>query len=235
MNGKLYGIGTGPGDSELLTLKAIRIIRQCGVVAVPAVESNDRTAFAVVEKYLIGKRILECRFSMERDEEKRKRQRIFVADEICTVLESGTSVGFVTLGDPSVYSTYCYVDHIVSARGFETEIIPGVASYSAVAASLNIPLCEGNQPLHIIPAGCGEKIEDWIDLPGNKIIMKSGKNLRQILNMLERHGLSKQTKIVSRCTMTGQKIFETIEEFNQNGQIDQAGYFSVIFVKENKK
>ncbi|MDR2438816.1 MAG: precorrin-2 C(20)-methyltransferase [Planctomycetaceae bacterium] len=235
MNGKLYGIGTGPGDSELLTLKAIRIIEQCGVIAVPAVESNDRTAFSVVEQYLTGKRILECRFSMERDEEKRKRQRILVADEICTVLESGTSVGFVTLGDPSVYSTYCYVDNIVTARGFETEIIPGVASYSAVAALLNIPLCEGNQPLHIIPAGCGEKIEDWIDLPGNKIIMKSGKNLQSILNMLERHGLSKQTKIVSRCTMTGQQIFETIEDFNQNGKIDQAGYFSVIFVTENKK
>jgi precorrin-2/cobalt-factor-2 C20-methyltransferase len=235
MNGKLYGIGTGPGDSELLTLKAIRIIRQCGVVAVPAVESNDRTAFSVVEQYLTGKRILECRFSMEQNEEKRKRQRILVADEICTVLESGTSVGFVTLGDPSVYSTYCYVDKLVSSRGFETEIIPGVTSYSAVAALLNIPLCEGNQPLQIIPAGCGEKIEDWIDLPGNKIIMKAGKNLRQILNMLERHGLSEQTKIVSRCTMTGQQIFETISEFNQNGKTDQAGYFSVIFVRENKK
>ncbi|MDR1142413.1 MAG: hypothetical protein LBL62_12025, partial [Planctomycetaceae bacterium] len=76
MNGKLYGIGTGPGDSELLTLKAIRIINECGVVAVPAVESNDRTAFSVVEKYLTGKKILECRFSMEQDEEKRKRQRV---------------------------------------------------------------------------------------------------------------------------------------------------------------
>ncbi|MDR1268144.1 MAG: precorrin-2 C(20)-methyltransferase [Planctomycetaceae bacterium] len=235
MNGKLYGIGTGPGDSELLTLKAIRIIGECGVVAVPAVESNDRTAFSVVEKYLTGKKILECRFSMEQDEEKRKRQRILVANQICTVLESGTSVGFITLGDPSVYSTYCYVNKVVSAHGFETEIIPGIASYSAVAALLNIPLCEGNQPLHIIPASCGEKIRDWIDLPGNKIIMKSGKKMRRILDMLEQHGLSEQTKIVSRCTMTGQQIFETIEEFNQNGKTDQAGYFSVIFITETKK
>jgi precorrin-2/cobalt-factor-2 C20-methyltransferase len=235
MNGKLYGIGTGPGDSELLTLKAIRIIEECGVVAIPAVESNDRTAFSVVEQYLTGKNILECRFSMEQDEEKRKRQRILVADQICTVLESGTSVGFVTLGDPSVYSTYCYVDKIISARGFETEIIPGVASYSAAAALLNIPLCEGNQPLQIIPAGCGEQIGDWIGLPGNKIIMKSGKKMRRILTILEQHGLSEQTKIVSRCTMSGQQIFETIEEFNQNGKRDQAGYFSVIFVTENKK
>jgi precorrin-2/cobalt-factor-2 C20-methyltransferase len=235
MIGKLYGIGTGPGDSELLTLKAIRIIGECGVIAVPAVESNDRTAFSVVEKYLIGKEILECRFSMEQDEEKRKRQRILVANQICTVLESGTSVGFVTLGDPSVYSTYCYIDKIIAARGFETEIIPGIASYSAVAALLKIPLCEGNQPFHIIPAGCEEHIRDWIDLSGNKIIMKSGKKMRQILEMLEQHGLSKQTKIVSRCTMTGQQIFETIEEFNRHENNNQAGYFSIIFVMETKK
>ncbi|MDR1962824.1 MAG: precorrin-2 C(20)-methyltransferase [Planctomycetaceae bacterium] len=235
MNGKLYGIGTGPGDSELLTLKAIRIIGQCEVIAVPAIESSDRTALSIVEKYLNGKEILECRFSMERDEEKRKQQRLHVANQICTILESGNSVGLITLGDPSIYSTYHYIDGIVSARGFETEIIPGITSFSAAAATFKIPLCEGNQALYIIPACCDENIEKCLDLPGNKVIMKSGQNMRRILNLLEQRGLSEQTKIVSRCTMANQQLFESIQEFNVTGTTDQASYFSVIIIKENAK
>ena len=229
MKGKLYGIGTGPGDPELLTLKAIHAIEKCDVIAVPRAESSERTAFLIVERYIAGKEVLECRFSMECDEAKRKAQRMIVADQICLTLESGKSVGFITLGDPSVYSTYGYVRDLLSSRGFETETIPGVTSFSAVAATLNISLCEGDRPLHIIPAGADASIDTSLDYPGNKVIMKSGKDTSKILDILESRGLSGQTKIVSRCSMEGEQVFENIREYKESAP---SGYFSVIFIRE---
>ncbi len=233
MSSKLYGIGVGPGDPELMTLKAIRAIELCDVIAVPGSESSDRTAFAVVEQYLTGKTLMECRFSMSRDEEKRKSQRTQVADQICDVLTTGKSVGFITIGDPAIYSTYGYIHQLVSERGFATEMIPGVSSFSAAAAALNQVLCEGNQPLHILPAGGEENIEQWLDLPGNKAIMKSGKNLKNNLTLLKNRGFAEGTKIATRCTMEGEQVFDNIEQIESQENMDQLGYFSIIVVKES--
>ena len=95
MKGKLHGIGAGPGDPELLTLKAVDTIRKCGVIAVPKTGNGEKTAFSIVEKYLDGKELLECRFSMERDVQKRKETRQTAAEEIITFLNNGKDVGCV--------------------------------------------------------------------------------------------------------------------------------------------
>ncbi len=233
-HGKFYGIGVGPGDPELLTFKAVRTIRDCDVIAVPEPSDSERTAMTVVEEYLHGKEILKCRFSMDRDGNKRMEQRHRIGEQICTTLKTGMSVGFVTLGDPSIYSTYTYIRNIVCKQGFESETIPGVTSFSAAAAVLNVSLCEGNESLHVLPAGCEENIEPWIGLPGTKVIMKSGKNLDHVLKTLEKHGLSEQTQIVSRCTMEGQRIFHSIDEFDKTKHQTSPGYFSVLVVKEKE-
>ncbi len=229
MRGKLYGIGVGPGDPELLTIKAIKTIKDCHVIAVPSAQNNDRAAFYVVEEYLENKPLISCLFSMEKDEEKRKELRIKVADDICSLLEEGKSVGFITLGDPSIYSTYMYVHKIALKRGFETEIIPGITSFTAVAALLNDSLCEGDEILHIIPASHHEDIEELLELQGNKIIMKSGKSLNKVLEILDKKGLSHKTKIVERCGMEGQRVFNNIEEFEK---AEGVGYFTIAIVKE---
>lgn len=231
MKGKLYGIGVGPGDPELLTLKAVRILKQCDVIAVPDSGSNDRAAFAIVEPYVAGKPLIECKFSMARDEEKRKRQRLAVADRICELLTAGSTVGFITLGDPAIYSTYAYVHDIVRERGFPVEIVSGISSFSAAAATLNVPLCKGSQMLHVIPAGCEASIETALQFPGTKIIMKAGKNMAQVLQTLEANGLARQTKIVSRCTMPGEQTLGFADALQQ---AEQVGYFSVIIVREEQ-
>jgi precorrin-2/cobalt-factor-2 C20-methyltransferase len=128
MKGKLYGIGTGPGDPELLTIKAVGAIQKCGVIAVPKTGSSEKTAFTIIETYLEGKELLECRFSMEKDMSKRREARQLVAADIIRVLENGKDVGFVTLGDPATYSTYMYIHKIIAEKGFDAEIIPGVTS-----------------------------------------------------------------------------------------------------------
>jgi len=228
MKGRLIGIGVGPGDPDLLTLKAVKAIQECDVVAVPSPENSDRTAFFIVEKYLEGKQLLECKFSMEIDLQNRKESRANVGKDICKLLEEGKTVGFITLGDPCIYSTYMYIHKIVTKEGFQTEIVPGITSFSAASAVLNTSLCEGEEMLHIIPASCEYDIEKLIQMSGNKVIMKSGRKLKHVLSILKQKGLSDRTQIVERCTMEDQRIF-TIDEFEK---VNDAGYFCVVIVKE---
>lgn len=229
MSGKLYGIGVGPGDPELLTLKAIKTLEKCDIIAVPKTSDADgeKTAFAIVKGYLEGKATVECLFSMERDEAKRKAMRLKVAEDICKLLDDGKNIGFITLGDPTIYSTYMYVHKIVAEKGYETEIIPGIPSFVAAAAALNISLCEGNETLHIIPASNGENVDKIRELKGNKVIMKSGKSMSEVLEILKKSVAD--VKIVARCTMTDEKIYNGIEEYER---AQNPEYFSVIVAKE---
>jgi precorrin-2/cobalt-factor-2 C20-methyltransferase len=229
MKGTLYGIGTGPGDPELLTLKAINTIQKCDVIAVPKTGSGERTAFAIIEKYLDGKPLLECRFSMDKDAAKRKEARHIAAADIITILNDGKDVGFVTLGDPTTYSTYMYVHEIIINEGFEAEIIPGITSYTAAAAALGIALCEGDEILTIIPASNSASIDELLNYPGNKVIMKSGDNLSRVLKRLKERGYGDKTKIAYRATMDGQQLYTNIEDYEKS---PEAGYFTTAIVKE---
>ena len=227
MKGKLYGIGTGPGDPDLITLKAVKTIEKCDVIAVPSALQSEKTAFNIVEKYLENKQIIQCHFSMEKDEEKRKEKRLKIAEEICATLEEGKDIGFITLGEPTIYSTYMYIHAEIKKRGFDTEIISGIPSFVAVASALDKSLCEGDEILHIIPATNEKNINEIKNLKGNKVIMKSGKNITEVLQTLK--GMGMDAKIVSRCTMTDQKIFNSISEYENENNPE---YFSVIIVKE---
>ncbi|MCL2461648.1 MAG: precorrin-2 C(20)-methyltransferase [Defluviitaleaceae bacterium] len=228
MRGKLFGIGAGPGDPELLTLKAVSIIQKCGVIAVPE-SGGERAAFSIVERYLDGKELLECRFAMENDMAKRREARWAAAGSIVEFLDKGENVGFVTLGDPSTYSTYMYIHEIITGMGFDAEIIPGISSYAAAAAMLGIALCENDEPLTIIPAKHSENIDELLDYPGNKVIMKSGENMMRVLEKLKERGYGDRTKIACRVTMDGQQLFDSIENYEKSSE---AGYLTVAIVKE---
>ena len=224
----MYGIGTGPGDPELLTLKAADRLQKCGVIAVPKTGDGERTAFSIIEKYLDGKELLECRFTMDKDMEKRKAARQIAADRIALCLDDGKDVGFVTLGDPTTYSTYMYVHEIIACKGFDTEIIPGVTSYSAAAAALGTALCEGDEVLTIIPARHSVDIDKLLDVPGNKVLMKSGENLAGVLDTLKERGYGDRVKIACRATMEGQRLYHSIEEYEQ---APEDSYFTLVIVK----
>jgi precorrin-2/cobalt-factor-2 C20-methyltransferase len=227
--GKLYGIGTGPGDPELLTLKAIRVIEQCDIIAVPGHSGEDRTALGIVEAHIAGKELLEVHFAMSRNMEERVAARLAAAQSIIDKLEQGHDVGFITLGDTTTYSTYMYVHEYIVTAGYEAEIIPGVTSFAAAAAALGIALCSGDETLTIIPARHSLDISELLDMPGNKVIMKSSENLRTVLAELKARGLNANTKVASRVTMDGQALFNSIDEFEQS---DEGGYFTLAIVKE---
>jgi precorrin-2/cobalt-factor-2 C20-methyltransferase len=229
MKGKLYGIGTGPGDPELLTIKAVNTIQKCDVIAVPITGNGERTAFSIIEKYLAEKELLECRFAMEKDMAKRKEARQRAASDIMKFLDDGKDVGFVTLGDPTTYSTYMYVHEIIASQGIDAEIIPGITSYAAAAAAFGIALCEGSETLTIIPASYDANIDELLDRPGNKVIMKSGGNLTKVLEKLKKYSYGERTKIAYRCTMDGQRLFHSIDDYEK---LPEGGYFTIAIVKE---
>ncbi|MCD7838196.1 MAG: precorrin-2 C(20)-methyltransferase, partial [Clostridiales bacterium] len=128
MNGEkgiLYGVGVGPGDPELLTVKAVRLLRAADVIAAPDSGGESRTALNIVRAYIEDKPVLLCPTPMTRDRETLDRAWEDNARRICALLEQGKQVVFVTLGDPAVYSTYFYLHRRVLARGYRAEIVPG--------------------------------------------------------------------------------------------------------------
>ena len=228
MKGKLYGIGTGPGDPDLLTIKAINTIQKCGVIAVPQTGSGERIAFSIIEKYLDGKTLLECRFSMEKDMVKRKEARQIAAAGIIQALDSGKDVGFITLGDPTTYSTYMYIHEIIVSKGYDAEIIPGVTSYAAAAAALGVALCEGDETLTVIPAGRNENIDELLDRPGSKVIMKSGGSLSSVLEKLKKRGYGDNTQLVYYASMKEQRLYANIAEYEKS---PETGYLMTTIVR----
>lgn len=223
--GKLYGIGVGPGDPELLTLKAVRLIRGCPVVAVPHKDKNKcfalRIALGAVPE-LADKPLLEVDMPMTKDEEVRERAYEAGTALLRAELDAGRDVAFLTLGDPTVYSTYCYLHERIAALGYDTEIVPGVPSFCASAAVLNIPLCENSQELHIIPGTYSPT--EALGYPGVKVFMKN--NLPETLAAAREKNLS--VRMVENCGTPDQHVYRSLGEMPEN-----AGYYSLVIVKED--
>lgn len=164
MKGILYGVSVGPGDPELMTLKACRTIQSCGTVAFPQqVRKRDKTAdpdgyglaFRIAEGALPQirqKKLMPVSFPMTRDQEQLKAAHIQAARRLEEVLEGGEDIAFLTLGDVTIYSTFSYVQKIMEKDGFEVRLVSGVPSFCAAAARLGLPLVLGDQTLEIMPA-----------------------------------------------------------------------------------
>lgn len=225
--GILYGLGVGPGDPELMTVKAVRILQECDVVAGPQAGESEKTALKIASVYIEDKPVLYCDMPMTRDRALRDACHDKAADEICALLDAGKTVAFLTLGDPTVYSTYWYVHKRVAERGYDARLVPGVPSFCAAAAALGRALCEDNEMLHIIPAS-HTSTDDGLALPGNKVLMKAGRAILDVREKLEAQGKLEQAALVERCGMEGERIVTDLRELD-----DPTGYFSIILVKED--
>lgn len=229
MAGKLYGIGVGPGDPELLTLKALRLIKESSIIAVPGNTVQKSVAYEIVKgayPQLDQKILVPVAMPMTKDPQILEENHEKAADLVEGFLKEGKDVAFLTLGDPTVYSTYLYVHKRILERGYEAEIISGIPSFCASAARLNIGLAEREEPLHIIPASYrAQEMEELLKLPGTKVLMKSGKKMKQVKENIIASG--QQAVMVENCGMPGEKIYLSAEEIPE-----EAGYYSLIIVKE---
>jgi len=150
--GFFYAVGVGSGDPELMTFKAVEVIRLCEWIAYADSGGNESVALKISGQYIAGKSRLSCPMPMTTDPERLRRAHEEAAGKIAGILDAGKSVAFLVLGDPSIYATVMYVHRILSGKGYDTAIIPGIASFCAVAAAINQPLCLGDEELHIFPS-----------------------------------------------------------------------------------
>lgn len=224
MSGILYGVGVGPGDKKLLTLLAVETMKKADMIVVPDT-GGEKTALNIVSEYIADKRVMYCSMPMTRDSSVLRKSHENCAELICAELEKGLNLAFITLGDPTIYSTYMYVHCLVLEKGYCAEIINGIPSFCAAAARLNISLCDGKDALHIIPASY-EGVEELLILKGNKVLMKSGKSILNIKKMLEKHDLLDQSSMVECCFMENEKIYMKLSDLQE-----ESSYFSIIVVK----
>ncbi len=225
--GKLYGVGVGPGDPELMTLKAVRLIKEADLIAVPHRDKSKCLALRIASgavPELDDKEILEISMPMILDMKKREMAYKAGADKLAKVLDEEKTVVFLTLGDPSVFSTYYYLHEKLVAAGYDCELVSGVPSFCAVAAALNTSLCQDKEELHIIPGVFNP--DKALAYPGTKVLMKN--DIPTTKNAVIERGLS--AMMVENCGSADQHIYNSVEEIP-----DKVSYFSVVVVKEEKE
>lgn len=227
-HGKLWGVGVGPGDPELLTVKAVRVLREADVVIVPDASSGDKVALNIAKDYLKGKQIQFVKTPMVRDKAVMDAAHEQAADTICALLDDGKQVAFLTLGDPAIYSTYMYIHQKVLRRGYAVEVVPGIPSFCAAAARLNQSLCLGREPLIIIPASHDQN--DLMDLPGNKVFMKAGRSILELQQALAEKGQLEGASMVENCSMENEHVYPHFADLKE-----PSGYFSLVIVKGDGK
>lgn len=248
MSGILYGVGTGPGDPELMTLKAVRVMKESDMIALPISDTDGMEApiydetKQYADRFLNGcvayqiaypnapqiaeKPILYLPMPMCKDKEKLKQLHDACAASIVALLQKEKKVCFLTLGDPTVYSTYLYVHKRVAIQGLEAKIINGIPSFCAAAARMGIGLVENRQQLHVIPSSY-EK-EGVFDLPGTKVLMKTGKKMAQLKQELLEQDVD--FYMVENCGMEQERQYTDVQQVP-----DQASYYSLIVLKERKE
>jgi len=225
MSGILYGVGLGPGDPELMTLKAHRLIESSAVVAYPAPMGGESFARSIAAD-VIGARTREIRIDIPMDVARYPAQEAYdaAASEISDVLESGENVVVLCEGDPFFYGSFMYLFARLSDR-FDVEIVPGVTSVTACAAACQRPLSARNEVLTIIPGTLDEaELTARIASADALAIMKVGRHLPKIKRVLEGQGLVAQSSYIERASLPNQV------ELPLADAPEKAPYFSMILV-----
>lgn len=204
--GTLYGISVGPGDPELLTLKAVRILRDCPVVAAPRTPSGGMVALDIAARAvdLEDKELLTLDFAMARDAQARGAAHSQAVEQLKKPLAQGRSVAVLNLGDVSLYGSFPYLARQLVAD-FPVEMIPGVPSFCAAASRFGISLTRMDRPLHLIPGGV-EELTAAMPV-GTRVYMKSGRQLGKLLDRLEQEGVLPDAILVQNCGMAQERIF----------------------------
>ena len=227
MKGTLYGVGVGPGDSRLMTYLAVETIEKCPVIAVPAEGREHAVSYRIADGIVKGldqKECLNLSTPMTKDLKVLGQNYEEAARRIIERLEDGKDVAYLTLGDPTIYSTYIYIHRIVKARGYEARIINGIPSFCAVAAKLGDSLADRSEQLHIIPSTYD--IKEALTYPGSKVLMKAASKLSVVKQTLKAKGM--KGIMVENCGLPEERIYRQADEMPEN-----ASYYTIIVVKEN--
>ncbi len=204
MAGKIYGIGVGPGDPELLTFKAYRILKEVDVLCVPKSKTErDSLALTIVTRAVQRKyEVLELLFPMNHDKEVLKYHWDTASEKMAGLAREGKTLAFITIGDPMFYSTYAYILERVKRKfpDIEIETIPGVTAVAACSSLINEPLTEGDEKLAVIPAAYGiSAIKEALQSYDSVVLMKVNRLFDEVAGLLEEMKLLDKAVYISRC------------------------------------
>ena len=225
MKGIAYGVGVGPGDPEYMTLRAVRLIKENDVIAVPGKVAKDSVAYkiaAAVVPELADKELVPIYMPMVKDRELIDEEHKKAAKLVESYLDQGKNLVYLTLGDSTIYCTFSYIQHYLEADGYTVELVAGIPSFCAAAARLNTPLTEWDEPLHVLPGI--HDLDNDMALKGNYVIMKSASKMAAVKDMIRRSGRS--AVMAENCSMANEKLYHSVDEIP-----DDAGYFSLIIAK----
>lgn len=228
MKGKLYGVGVGPGDPKMMTYLAVETIENCAVIAVPQEGKENAISYKIasgIVKDIDTKECISVATPMTKARDVLEAGYKAAAEKIAEQLAQGKDVAYLTLGDPTVYSTYIYAARYVQEMGYETEIISGITSFCAASTRFNDSLVDRSEQLHVIPSSYD--IEEALKLPGTKVLMKAASKMAFVKEQIRKLGLN--AKMVENCGMPNEKIYNGVDEIP-----DDAGYYSLIVIKENE-
>ena len=215
----LYGVGVGPGDPGLLTMKAINLIRKAAYVFVPRTrEDKQGMAEAVVAEYLEGKNIVYLYFPMREDNSERYKQ---AAETINSTLKDGEIGVFITIGDPMVYSTYSYVMFEAQQLGIKQVVVPGVTSFNAATATLRIPMTLKKESFYLADGFVDEEILQRVN---SLCVLKPHKDKANTLEKLEKHQF--QYIYIKHCSLPEEVILIEKEQIMQDRT-----YMGLIFAR----
>ncbi|MGD1714794.1 precorrin-2 C(20)-methyltransferase [Dapis sp. BLCC M172] len=223
--GKLYGLGIGPGDPELLTLKAYRILTTVPVIAYPISENGNSLARAIAAKFIRFDQIeipICLPFNVKEPSQPYYDK---AAEEIAEHLKVGQDVAVLCEGEPMLYGSFMYLFQRLSGQ-FPTEVVPGISSTLASAAMLGVPLTYRNDVLSIIPATLDEiQLRDRLTVADAAIIIKLGRHFTKVCKILDELGLLHRALYIERATQTNQQIIPITEV-----EATEVPYWSLVLI-----
>jgi precorrin-2/cobalt-factor-2 C20-methyltransferase len=228
--GKFYGVGVGPGDPSLLTLRAVEVLQTVDIVAIPKSKlDRESVAWDIAKVHCPAKvRLIELELPMTADQEILEKAWRAGAETLLGELKQGKAVAFITLGDPSLYSTYSYLlNHLREELPPEClTTVPGITAMSAAAAKINLPLATGDEPLLVLPST--EDVDNFLDFP-NLVLMKVSRRLSEILKLLEKR--KRKTVLLTRLGQAGETI--CWEPKSSDFTAEKVDYLSLMLVKND--
>ncbi len=231
MKGILYGIGVGPGDPELLTCKAVRILQEVDCVAVPVAERDkESAAHRIAGKYIrSGCPVIELEFPMTRDQDLLEEAWRQGCETIKELLDQGRSVAFLTLGDAMLYSTYIYLNQFLGRAGCRVQTIPGITSFSAAAAAGGIPLAFGDEKMAVLPGSAVAELNNGnLDHFDTVVIFKVARQYQKLIAALEKAGRLDNSVLVMSCGHPEEQVVTDLR--SMVGQ--DLSYFSLIISRK---
>lgn len=224
--GTLWGLGVGPGDPELITLKALRLLQAAPIVAYPAPLGGASFARSIVARWLDrGQQEIAIEVPMVAAPEPAEAAYDLAAARLAAELDRGHDVALLCQGDPFFYGSFMYLFGRLAGT-YRVEIVPGVSSLTAAAAALQAPLAARNDVLSVLPAPLeASELERRLQAADAAAIIKLGRHFAKVRDVLARLGLSGQARYIERASLPQQRLIplEAVD-------IDQVPYFSMIIV-----